>query len=74
VVVFGFVGGLTVVVFQQPTEPLMTMDRAITLRTMVGCRHQDDIAFALVRAFPVIMAPILGEGIAERTFPKQDQP
>jgi hypothetical protein len=56
--------GVTVVVFQQPTELLMTMDRAIALLPMVGCRHQYDIAFALVWAFLVIMAPILGEGIA----------
>jgi hypothetical protein len=50
------------------------VDRAITLLTIVGCRHQYDILFALVRAFLVIMAPVLGEGIAERTFPEQDQP
>jgi hypothetical protein len=55
---------LAVVVFQQPTEPLMTMDRAIALLTIVSCRHQEDIAFALVWALLVIMAPILGEGIA----------
>jgi hypothetical protein len=40
------------------------MDRAIALLTIVSCRPQEDIAFALVWALLVIMAPILGEGIA----------
>ena len=53
-----------VAVCQQSTKPLTTVDRAITLLTIVGCQHQYDIIFPLVQAFLVIMAPVLGEGIA----------
>jgi len=40
---------------------------------VIGDRHQDHIAFALVRAFLMKMSDVLGQGILERTFPKQDQ-
>jgi hypothetical protein len=52
---------LAIVALEQPSEPLPAADEPLTPLAMVDRRHQDDVAFALVWAFGVIMAVIVLE-------------
>ena len=56
--------GVAVIVLQQPTEPFPTPNWAFTLEAWGWHRHQDDIPFALVWAFGVIMRHIFFQGMA----------
>ena len=47
-----------VVVFEQPTEPLSTLERCIPIRLHLGGWEQDDIALALMWTFSTIVRNI----------------
>jgi hypothetical protein len=62
--VFKASGSSAIIILQEPTQPFLAEDRALTSLGVFCNRHQHDITLALVWALVVIMAPILGEGIA----------
>src|SRR2546427_3463 len=66
--------GFTGVVFQEPPESFTTLNWRCTLRILADCRKEQHIAFALVIPLMMKMRHILRQRMAERRFPRQDQP
>ena len=64
----------TDVVFQQSAQPFRTPNRAFTSRVLVDRRKKQHIALALMIALVMKMFHILRQCMAERRFPKQDEP
>jgi len=54
-------------------EPFATLHRACTLWVLVDCRKEQDVLLALMIPFVMIMLHILGQCMAERRFPEQDE-
>ena len=63
-----------IVVFQQSAEPFVTLDRFVALSRLAEHRKEHHIALALMRTFLMKMDDVLFESMAQRTFPKQNQP
>src|SRR5712691_8535170 len=66
--------GFTRVVFQQSPEPFTTLKWACTLCVLADCRKEQHVALALVIPLVMKMRHVLRQRMAERRFPKQDQP
>ena len=66
--------GLAMIVFEEPTEPFSTLDRRVRAGLRLHGWEQDDVAFALMRTFSVIMRHILRQNMAKRALAKQDHP
>ncbi len=66
--------GFTRVVFQQSSEPFTTLKWAYTLYALVDRRKEQHVALALMIPLMMKMRHILRQRMAERRFPKQDQP
>src|SRR6266705_2981089 len=66
--------GVACVVFQEPPKPFATLHRALTLCVLADCRKEQHVALALVLPLVMKMRHILRQRMAERRFPKQDQP
>ena len=62
------------VVFQESPEPFATPNRAFPLCVMADCRKEQHIALALMIPLGMKMLDILRQRMAERRFPKQDEP
>jgi hypothetical protein len=62
------------VVFQEPPEPFTTLDWPLALLVLTDRRKEQHVALALVISLMMIMLPILRQRMAERCFPKQDEP
>src|SRR5262249_37653776 len=63
--------GLALVVFQQPTKPLMTLPRACTYRVLADRRKEQDIALALMIALVMIMLHVFMERMPQGAFAEQ---
>ena len=66
--------GFARVVFQEPAEPFTTLYRALTRRVLADDRKEQHVVFALVIPLMTKMLDILRQHMAERGFPKQDEP
>jgi len=66
--------GFARVVFQEPPEPFTTLHRALALCVLADRRKEQNIALALMIPLVMKMRDILPQRMAERRFPKQDQP
>src|SRR5215831_14545520 len=66
--------GFAVVVLEQPTKPLPTLDRSFRLPHMTRHRHEQHIALALMIPLLMIMCIVLGESLPYGAFPKQNEP
>jgi hypothetical protein len=66
--------GLTVVVLEEPTKPLVTVCRPLMSLVWMGGRKQDDVALALVWALSVKMGHIFLEHIPQGALTKQHEP
>jgi hypothetical protein len=64
---------VALVVFQEPSEPFTTLQRALTLHGVTDGREEQDIARALMIPLVVIMLDVLVERLPEGGFSKQDQ-
>ena len=62
------------IVLEQPSEPFLTLDRAVTSSALAWSRKEQDIALALVWALCMIVGHILCERMLQGALPKQDQP
>jgi transposase len=66
--------GLTLVVFQEASEPFMALNWALALAACAGCRKEEDVAFPLVISLVMIMGSILRQSVLQGLFPKENQP
>ena len=66
--------GFARVVFQEPPEPFTTLNRAFTRWGLADRRKEPHIALALMIPLGMKMLHILPQRMAERRFPKQDEP
>ena len=64
----------TRVVFQQSPEPFTTLHQALTLCVLADCRKEQHVVLALMIPLVMKMLDILRQRMAERRFPKQDEP
>src|SRR5262245_30645634 len=63
----------TVLVFQEPTEPFSTPERARTLCRLVRQSHEHHVTLALMRALCMVIDDVFRERVSERLFTEQDQ-
>ena len=66
--------GLARVVFQEPPEPFTTLNGTCTFWALADGRKEQHVVFTLVIPLMMKMRDILRQHMAERRFPKQDQP
>src|SRR5712691_241143 len=66
--------GLARVVFQEPPKPFATLKGACTLCVLADRRKEQHVTLALVIPLMMKMRHILRERMAQRPFPKQDEP
>src|SRR4029450_2088507 len=66
--------GVARVVFQEPSEPFATLNRAFVLRVLADRRKEQDVALALMISLVMIMLHVLIEGATQGCFSKQNQP
>ncbi len=66
--------GFARVVFQEPSEPFTTLHQALTLCVVADRRKEQHVVLALMIALVMKMLHVLRQRMAERRFPKQDEP
>jgi hypothetical protein len=66
--------GVALVVFQKPTEPFATLYWTFTLCVLAGHRKEQHVALPLMIPLVMKMLHVLRQRMAERRFPKQDEP
>ena len=66
--------GVARVVFQEPSEPFATLNRAFVLPVLADRRKEQDVALALMIPLVMIMLHVLIEGATQGCFSKQNQP
>ncbi len=66
--------GLAHVVFQGPPEPCTTRHGTWTFWVLADRRKEEHVAFALMIPLVMKMRDILRQRMAERRFPKEDEP
>src|SRR5882724_4372762 len=66
--------GLVLIIFQQPSKPFATLNGTFTLCILADCRKEQHVALALMIPLVMKMLHILRQCMAERRFPKQDEP
>ena len=67
-------GSVALVVFEEASKPFTTPHRACTLRVLTNHRKEEHVTLPLMIPLVMIMCHILRQRMAERRFPKQDQP
>jgi hypothetical protein len=55
-------------VFEEPTKLLTTRDRRVRVRLLLRCWEQDDVAFALMRTFGMMLRDILRQNMTKRSL------
>src|SRR6267143_58406 len=65
---------VAVVVLQQPTEPFAAPQGALTRSALADRRKEEHVALALMVPLVMKMLDILRQRMAERRFPKEDEP
>ena len=66
--------GVARVVFQEPSKPFATLNRAFALRVLADRRKEQDVALALMIPLVMIMLHVLIEGATQGCFSKQNHP
>jgi hypothetical protein len=66
--------GIVRVVFQQTPEPFTTLKRALARCIFADSRKEQYVALALMIPLVMKMLHVLPQRMAERRFPKQDEP
>jgi hypothetical protein len=66
--------GLTLIIFQQSSQPFATLNGAFTFWILTDCRKEEHVAFTLMIALVMEMFHVLCQSLAERLFPKEDEP
>src|SRR2546426_3864896 len=66
--------GVMLVVFQKPTEPFTTLNGTCTRCVFADRRKEEYVALALMIPLVMKMLHVLRQRMAERRFPKEDEP
>ena len=62
--------GLSLVVFQESTQPFATLNWALTLSALAGRRKEQDIALPLMIPLVMVMFTILFQHVPESALPQ----